>query len=123
MGDNRGFLFRPMQRRKGHTHAHKTEYTLQGGAVSMAVCKTTGYNATLKLMRRALTECCGYSRKKCKAFGTHSCRHGGDTALFDAGVSQEKRQLLGMWKTAEVELTYIGFDATQHLRWARATAV
>ena len=123
VGDNRGFLFRPMQRRKGYTHAHKTEYTLQGGALSMAVCKTTGYNATLKLMRRALTECCGYSAKRCKAFGTHSCRRGGDTALFDAGVSQEKRQLLGMWKTAEVELTYIGFDATQHLRWARATAV
>ena len=56
-------------------------------------------------------------------FGTHSCRRGGDTALFDAGVSQEKRQLLGMWKSGDVELTYIGFSATQHLEWARATAV
>ena len=102
---------------------HKRECTLLGGSVSMAADTTTGYKATLDMMRRALKECCGYSKSLCKAFGTQSCRRGGDTALFDGGVTQEKRQLLGMWKTPTVELSYIGFSAQQHLRWARPTAL
>ena len=30
---------------------------------------------------------------------------------------------MGMWRTADVELSYIGFDARQHLQWAKAVAV
>ena len=123
IGDNRGFLFRPMKRRGNYTHEHKREYTLQGGSRCMAANKTTGYKVTLSLMRRALRECCGYSAALSGKFGTQSLRRGGDTALFDAGVEQEKRQLLGMWKTPTVELSYIGFSAQQHLRWARPTAL
>ena len=40
-----------------------------------------------------------------------------------AEISVEKqRQLLGMWRTPEVELSYIGFSARQHLRWAQSLA-
>ena len=123
IGDNRGFLFRPMKRRGNYTHEHKRAYTLQGGSVCMAADKTTGYKVTLSLMRRALRECCDYSAELSRDFGTQSLRRGGDTALFDGGVTQEKRQLLGMWKTPTVELSYIGFSAQQHLRWARPTAL
>jgi hypothetical protein len=123
IGDGGGFLFCPMRRKGGHTHVMQRRYALQGGGASMLGSDTTGYKVVLAMMRRALRECCGYSATMAGTFGTHSCRRGGDTALFDAGVSQEKRQLLGMWKSGDVELTYIGFSATQHLEWARATAV
>ena len=50
-------------------------------------------------------------------------RRGGDTALFEAGVTQERRQLLGMWRTPTVELGYVGFTARQHLGWAAGAAI
>ena len=43
--------------------------------------------------------------------------------MASSNATQEQRQLLGMWRTAEVELSYIGFSARQHLRWAKALAV
>ena len=82
-----------------------------------------GYRHHLDMMRRALRECCGYTADVTKEFGLQSLRRGGDTALFESGATQEQRQLLGMWRTADVELSYIGFDARQHLRWAQALAV
>ena len=84
--------------------------------------KSTGYEAALKLMRRALRECCGYSEAQAAGFGTQSLRRGGDTALFEAGVGAERRRLLGMWKTEAVELSYIGFAARQRMRWTQAAA-
>ena len=76
----------------------KRQYALQGGGASMLGDDKTGYKVVLAMMRRALRECCGYSATMAGTFGTHSCRRGGDTALFDAGVSRGRRQLLGMWE-------------------------
>ena len=122
VGEGGHFLLRPLVRQGNYTHGHKAQYALGAGRRSIYVRKSTGYEAALKLMRRALRECCGYSKAQVAGFGTQSLRRGGDTALFEAGVSAEKRRLLGMWKTEAVELSYIGFDARQRMRWTQAAA-
>ena len=63
------------------------------------------------------------AREELRSRADEISRRDGDTALFDVGVSQEKRQLLGIWKAVEVELAFIGFLATRHLQWAPTTAV
>ena len=62
-------------------------------------------------------------KETAKTFGTHSWRRGGDTALFRSGLSQQQRQLMGMWQTPTVELGYVGYTARQHMSWSRACAL
>ena len=47
-------------------------------------------------MRHTLKEA-GVSADKTKRYGTHSCRIGGATKLFQMGVSPEAIKLLGGW--------------------------
>lgn len=117
------YLLRPMQRTGTSTHAMRREYVLGTGRVPMTMHKGTGYNPMLAMCRRALRECCGYTKAQAQGFGTQSWRRGGDTALFEGNVPQEQRQLLGMWRTPSVELSYIGFTARQHMAWARGSAL
>ena len=79
--DGGGFLFYPMLRRGGRTHVMQRRYALQGGGNSMMNDTKTAYKVVLAMMRRALRECCGYSKSMADTFGTHSCRRGGDTTL------------------------------------------
>ena len=95
-------------------------YTLCDGAREL---DDTSYGYILKRSRLALAACCGYDEETSKSFGTHSWRRGGDSALFNAGVPQERRQLLGMWKTPTVELGYVGYTARQHMAWSKSSAV
>ena len=95
-------------------------YALGDGATPM---NNTTYRYVLKRSRLALRECCGYSEETAKTFGTHSWRRGGDTALFRSGLSQQQRQLMGMWQTPTVELGYVGYTARQHMSWSRACAL
>ena len=117
------FLFRNIRiaRRRTPRGASEAEkvYTLGDGFVPL---DNTSYGYILKQSRLALEACCGYDSTRSEQFGTHSWRRGGDSALFKEGVSQERRQLLGMWKTPTVELGYVGYTARQHMAWAKASA-
>ena len=110
-----------MESRQNHGASESGKvYTLGDGALPL---DDTSYGYILKRSRLALEACCGYDEETSKSFGTHSWRRGGDSALFNADVSQERRQLLGMWKTPTVELGYVGYTARQHMAWAKASAV
>lgn len=120
------FLLRPWVRVGGHTQWHKARWQLGVGAHPLhtgEVRVAQGYNAALQLLRAGLQVCCGFSKADAAGFGTQSFRRGGDTALFEGDVPQERRQLLGMWRSQTTELSYIGYTARQHLAWARTSAL
>ena len=65
------------------------------------------YSHYLTRIRESLRACCGYSKTEAMEFGTQSLRSGGDTHLFNNGVPQDVRMVLGQWKTPSVEEGYV----------------
>ena len=115
------FLFRDIRKvHKSHKGSADTEYSLGDGQKPM---DSTSYKYYLERLRACLQDCCGYDEHTADIFGTHSMRRGGDTMLFDAGVDQQHRQLLGLWRTATAEIGYVGYSARQHMSWAKACAI
>ena len=121
--DVHSFLMRPLVRSSTRTMPAFIQYTLGDGGRSLCSDRRTGYTPVLRELRHALRACCGYSEAQACGFGTQSMRRGGDTALFESGMPQERRQLLGMWRTPTVELSYIGFTIKQSLSWAKRHAL
>jgi hypothetical protein len=69
-------------------------------------------DGVMRFLRKVLKEA-GWSDRKCKQYGTHSCRIGGCTALFQLGASAEVIKNMGGW-SSDAYKVYIRLQQ-QHL--------
>lgn len=75
-------------------------------------------SAVLTQMRRILQRRGGMTAQKASEFGTHSCRIGGATALFQLGATPEVFKHLGGWSSDAYKL-YIQVQQSDLMRYAR----
>jgi hypothetical protein len=76
-------------------------------------------SAVLVKMRKVLTERGGMTVAEALEFGTHSCRIGGATKLFQIGASPEVIKSLGGWSSEAYKL-YVMVQQQDLMRFARS---
>ena len=104
--DSDYFLFRDVTLKDGHNHRHKRTDIISGDGVHSLTRK--GYRHYLSRFRLALEECCNIPKEMAnRDFGFHSMRSGGNTHLFNLGVSKQMRKDIGQWATDIVENGYL----------------
>ena len=80
----------------------------------------SGYKKYLVRFKQALKDCCGMTAEAVKEFGMHSMRVGGDTWLFENGMTDAVRQRMGGWASAFSEKTYIRTLVAERIDTCRA---
>jgi hypothetical protein len=81
------------------------------------------YKTYLKLIRRALRECCGFSKAQADLFGTHSFRRTGDSMMRREGKTQCERQGAGAWVHKSSETAYSDLSIGERVRLFGASCV
>ena len=118
---SKGFLFRRVTKVDEYTHYSKRTDEVSGsGCRPMSRAAYAGY---LSRYRDALVACCRMSRRAADAYGTQSARSGGDTHLFDNGVSSDLRMEIGEWATPLVERGYLRIRVQKKLELMRTVGL
>jgi hypothetical protein len=118
--NTRKYLFRDVVSATGHSHAHKrvdiVDPSPLAGARSL---NKLAYSHYLSRFQEALHDCCGMQKTTTRYFGTHSFRSGGDTHLFNMGMTMAQRMDIGRWATALVERGYLRLRCKQMFAMVR----
>ena len=116
-----GFLFREVRARDGYTHLSQRVDVVSGSG--LRPMGRSGYGSYLSRYRDALVSCCRMSRRAADTYGTQSARSGGDTHLFDNGLSADQRMEIGEWATPLGERGYLRIRVQQKLKMMRVVGL
>ena len=76
-------------------------------------------SAVLTNMRKMMQKGAGMSAAQVNDYGTHSCRIGGATALFQLGATPEVFKHLGGWSSDAYKI-YVKVQQADLMRFARS---
>ena len=116
-GKEKRFIFPEFTSKRGKSHPGKQEFTYYDGYFA---CGKRAYPKWNRLFRKGLGDNCGIKDKdEQKEYGLQSMRSGGDTHLWNKGVSAEERRDIGGWATPSVERSYLRKRLKDSLKFSK----
>ena len=123
------FVFKGGGRPRGgqHTHRHmvRARETVVGDGRLPISCdeRNTTYQWYRRKLHLCLSECCKLTQTQAECYGTQSMRRGGNSALWRAGASKERRLKAGNWATESMDDEYLQSSIDDDLQFSAQMGV